>query len=127
VLCLWKKSSWRCPEMVAQPGLAASFILISFTLLCFTEGLAAAQSWNAEKGVPILSGSAGTFSFVTAGQQRLDAQINPVLLVPLGDRWLVESRARFEGAFQRPPDGGPYGGPVSKNLDYLSLALLNPR
>ena len=77
MLCLWKKSSWRCPEMVAQPGLAASFILISFTLLCFTEGLAAAQSWNAEKGVPILSGSAGAFSFVTAGQQRLDAQINP--------------------------------------------------
>jgi hypothetical protein len=127
LLCLWKKSSWRCPEMVAPPGLAASFILISLTLLCFTEGLAAAQSSNAEKGVPILSGSAGTFSFVTAGQQRLDAQINPVLLVPLGDRWLVESRAGFEGAFQRPPDGGPYGGPVSKNLDYLFLALLNPR
>jgi len=55
---------------------------------------------------------------VTAGQTQLDAQINPVLLLPLGDRWLVESRAEFQGAFQRPPGGGPFGGPVSKNLDY---------
>jgi hypothetical protein len=45
----------------------------------------------------------------------------------LGDRWLAESRAEFEGAFQRPPDGGPYGGPVSKNLDYAQLDYIaNP-
>ena len=53
----------------------------------------------------------------------LDAQLNPVLLLPLGDRWLVESRAEFEGAFERPPGGGAYGGPVSKNLDYLQAGL----
>ena len=86
-----------------------------------------AQSSGSEKPVPILTGTAGTFSFVTAGQQTLDAQINPVLLVPLGDHWLVESRAEFEGAFQRPPGGGPYGGPVSKNLDYLQADYIaNP-
>jgi len=96
-------------------------------LLCTTAGPAQAQSSGAEKPIPILTGTAGTFSFVTAGQQTLDAQINPVLLVPLGDRWLVESRAEFEGAFQRPPGGGPYGGPVSKNLDYLQADYIaNP-
>ena len=83
------------------------------------SGLAQAQTPDAEKPVPILSGTAGTFSFVTAGQNQLNAQVNPVLLLPLGDNWLLESRAEFQGAFQRPPDGGPYGGPVSKNLDYL--------
>jgi hypothetical protein len=113
--------------MVAPPALAASFLLLSLTLLCFTEGLAAAQSSALEKPVPILSGTAGTFSFVTAGQQELNAQVNPVLLLPLGGHWLVESRAEFEGAFQRPPDGGPYGGPVSKNLDYLEADYIaNP-
>ena len=56
---------------------------------------------------------------MTAGHKLIDTQINPVLLVPLGDRWLVESRAEFEGEFQRPPGGGPFGGPVHKHLDYL--------
>src|SRR5260370_37447573 len=95
------------------------FLLLCIGLLGFTAGLASAQSFGVEKPVPILTGTAGAFSFVTAGQQQLDAQINPVLLLPLGDRWLVEGRAEFQGAFQRPPNGGPYGGPVNKNLGYL--------
>jgi hypothetical protein len=92
-----------------------------------TGGVAAGQSPDVEKPVPILSGSAGYFNFVTAGQNQVDAQINPVLLVPLGERWLVEARAEFEGAFQRPDGGGPYGGEVSKNLDYLQADFIaNP-
>jgi hypothetical protein len=126
LLYLWKKSSPRRWELVARPVLAVAFLFVFLTPSCFT-GLVAAQSSGAEKPVPILSGTAGAFSFVTAGQQELNAQINPVLLVPLGDRWLIESRAEFEGAFQRPPGGGPYGGPVSKNLDYLEADYIaNP-
>jgi hypothetical protein len=126
LLYLWRKSSPRRRERVARPALAAAFLFLFLTLLCFT-GLAAAQSPDVEKPVPILSGTAGAFSFVTAGQQELNAQINPVLLLPLGDRWLIESRAEFEGAFQRPPEGGPYGGPVSKNLDYLEADYIANR
>jgi hypothetical protein len=74
-----------------------------------------------DRPVPILTGSAGYFTSVTAGQTELNAQINPVLLLPLGDHWLVESRAEFEGAFARPDGGGPYGGMVSKNLDYAQV------
>ena len=80
-----------------------------------------------DKPVPILSGSFGTFSFITAGQNLIDTQINPVLLVPLGNRWLVESRAEFEGQFQRPSGGGPYGGPVNKHVDYAQVDYIaNP-
>jgi hypothetical protein len=90
-------------------------------------GQATAQSSDVEKAVPILTGSAGYFNFVTAGQNQIDEQINPVLLVPLGDHWLVESRMECEGAFQRPSSGGPYGGEVSKNLDYLQADYIaNP-
>jgi hypothetical protein len=122
VLFLLQKDGSRRWLGAATPGLLGLF----FLLLCFTAGLAAAQS-DIAKPIPILSGTAGTFSFVTAGQQQLNAQINPVLLVPLGDRWLVESRAEFQGSFQRPPDGGAYGGPVSKNLDYLEADYIaNP-
>jgi hypothetical protein len=68
---------------------------------------AAAQSPELDKPVPLLTGSIGNFSFVTGGNNLLDSQVNPVLLVPFGDRWLIESRAEFEGQFQRPPAEGP--------------------
>jgi hypothetical protein len=110
-----------------RPVLTAAFLFLFLTLVCLTGVVASAQSPGVEKAVPILSGTAGAFSFVAAGQQTLDAQINPVLLLPLADHWLIESRAEFEGAFQRPPGGGPYGGPVSKNLDYLEADYIaNP-
>jgi hypothetical protein len=80
-----------------------------------------AQSLDNEKPIPILSGSAGAFSFVTNGQNVIDTQINPVLLVPFGDHWLIESRAEFEGEFQRPEGGGPYQGPVDKHVDYAQI------
>ncbi|HXJ87250.1 MAG TPA: hypothetical protein VMS18_10565 [Candidatus Binatia bacterium] len=86
-----------------------------------------AQTEPAGKPVPILSGSFGAFSFVTGGQNLFDSQINPVLLVPLGDRWLIESRAEFEGEFQRPPGGGPYGGPVDKHVDYAQVDYIADR
>jgi hypothetical protein len=86
-----------------------------------------AQTADTGKPIPILSGSGGAFSFVTGGQNLIDTQINPVLLVPLGDQWLIESRAEFEGQFQRPPNGGPYQGPVTKHVDYAQLDYIaNP-
>jgi hypothetical protein len=40
---------------------------------------------------------------------------------------LIESRAEFEGQFQRPPGGGPYGGPVDKHVDYAQIDYIaNP-
>ena len=95
--------------------------------LLLTSTLAGAQTAGTEKSVPILSGSIGTFSFVTAGQNVIDLQINPLLLVPLGDRWLIESRAEFECQDQRPPDGGAYGCPLTKHVDYAQLDYIaNP-
>jgi hypothetical protein len=96
----------------------AACVLLFFWLF---PALSRAQTSSTNSPVPILTGTAGYFTFVTAGQTELNAQINPVLLLPLGDHWLVESRAEFEGVFQRPPGGGPYGGPVSKNLDYAQV------
>jgi hypothetical protein len=87
----------------------------------------AAAETPADKPVPILSGSFGYFNFVSGGQNLIDTQINPILLVPVGDHWLIESRAEFEGEFQRPDGGGSYAGPVTKHLDYLQADYIaNP-
>jgi hypothetical protein len=90
-------------------------------LLCLLAAANSPAQTLEDKPVPILSGSVGTFSFVTGGHNVIDTQINPVLLVPIGEHWLIESRAEFEGEFQRPANGGPYGGPVDKHVDYAQL------
>jgi hypothetical protein len=77
-------------------SLRAAHVLLVF---CSLPAFLLAQTPSSDSPIPILSGSARYFNFVAAGQNQLDAQINPVLLLPLGDRWLVESRAEFDGAF----------------------------
>jgi len=56
---------------------------VLFALLL--AGASPAQT-EADKPVPILTGNIGTFSFVTGGQNVIDTQLDPVLLVPLGDK-----------------------------------------
>lgn len=106
------------PGVCARTGpVCRVFVLLA----CVSSVPLLAQTPDSDRAVAILSGSVGYFNFVTGGQNEIDAQIDPVLLLPLGDRWLVESRAGFEGQFQRPDGGGAYGGVVARNLDYLQL------
>jgi hypothetical protein len=96
-------------------------------ILLLVPAWISAQTADSEKPVPILTGSIGTFSFVTGGENLIDTQINPLILLPLGDHWLIESRAEFEGQFQRPLTGGPYQGPVTKHVDYAQIDYIaNP-
>jgi hypothetical protein len=111
---LWTNTVFRCRLRKVLPTLAGLILLPAWAPVS-----AVAQTPNADKPIPILSGSAGYFTNVAGGQTQLDTQFNPVLLLPLGERWLVEARGEFEGKFQRPAGGGPYGGPVDKHLDYL--------
>jgi hypothetical protein len=113
-----KKSAFRCRRSLAH--LAGVLLLVALSALQIAAQTPDQDQEN-EKPVPILTGSAGAFSFVTGGQNLIDTQINPILLVPFGDHWLVEARAEFEGQFQRPPGGGPYGGPVNKHVDYAQV------
>ena len=113
--------SYRYRKTTSRRGQGIFLRSLALFLLVLPPAWTAAQTPDADKPVPILTGNAGTFSFVTGGQNLIDTQFNPILLVPLGDRWLVESRTAFEGQFQRPPGGGPYGGPVTKHVDYAEI------
>ncbi len=100
-------------------------------LLCLFSSLLNAQTADlapeTERPVPILTGNAGYFTNVNGGKTQLAPSITPVLLVPLGDRWLVESRAEFKGEFERPDGGGSYGGKVEQGLDYLQVDYIANR
>lgn len=97
-----------------------------FLLLLFPE-LVFAQTYGADKPVPILTGNAGFFTNVEAGKTEIVSEVNPVVLVPLGDHWLIEARGEFEGEFARKNGDGPFGGQVGKELAYLQADyIVNP-
>jgi hypothetical protein len=100
---------------------------VSMVLLCLIPTLLIAQTQNPERPVPLLTGSAGFFSNVNAGQAQLVPEINPLVLWPLDERWLIETRGEFHGQFERLPGGGPYGGKVEKELDYLQVDYIADR
>jgi len=101
--------------------------LIFVLLLCPLSTLCVAQSIDADRPVPLLTGNAGFFTNVVGGQTQLVPEVNPVILLPLGDRWLIESRGEFKGEFERAAPGAPYGGTVDKELDYLQADFIaNP-
>lgn len=96
-------------------------------LLCLAPAPSSAQAVDTERPVPILTGNAGFFTNVNAGQAQLVPEINPVVLMPVGNRWLIEARGEFKGEFERPPGGGSYGGKVEKELDYLQADYIANR
>lgn len=62
------------------------------------------------------------------GNPTLVSIISPVLLVPLGNNLVFESRAAFEGDFQRRNgNSGDFTGAIHKSLDYAELDYIGNR
>ena len=80
------------------------------------------------KPVPLLTGSAGFISDFTGGQPDLHPIATSLVLVPIGQRWLFETRATFEtDMVQVPGRTGFHGGPVQKEVEYAQLDFIaNP-
>ena len=76
---------------------------------------------SAQENIPIISGGAGFLSSTQGGTNVLQPVLAPVLVVPLGDRWLIESRADLRIVdFQQGP-GGNYQNESFATLEYLQL------
>lgn len=95
-------------------------------LLCLAPRLLA-QAADTERPIPILTGNAGFFTHVNGGKSELVPEIHPVILFPIGNRWLIEARGEFEAEFERPDGGGAYRGKVDKGLDYLQADFIANR
>ncbi len=80
------------------------------------------------KPVPLLQGSAGFITNFEGGQPDLHPIVTPVVLLPIGQRWLFETRATFENDLVAVPGRpGFHGGPVEKEVEYAQLDFLaNP-
>lgn len=102
---------------------AARLLLV----LWLAPAIAPAQTAVSESPVPLLTGNAGYFTKIQGGNVAIVPEINPVLLIPVGENWLVEARGEFEGDFERKNGNGSYGGQVQKELNYLQVDYIaNP-
>jgi hypothetical protein len=103
-------ASTRGVAMVARVLLASMLIL------------SALSGASAQSDIPILSGGAGFFSATQGKNTFFQPVIAPVLVVPLGEKWLVESRADLRGFISRENGTtGPYQGQFLSTLEYLQL------
>jgi hypothetical protein len=102
-------------------------LVLVATLLAFP---AAAQTQPDEevKPIPLLTGSAGFITNFTDGQPDFHPIVTPLLLIPIGQRWVFETRATFEtDLVQVPGESGYHGGPVDKEVEYVQLDFIaNP-
>ena len=110
--------------MVIPAVLAALLLSVLFAFS------AAAQTRQDEevKPVPLLTGSAGFITTFDGGEPHLHPIVTPLVLVPIGQRWVFETRATFEtDMVQVPGESGFHGGAVAKEVEYAQLDFIaNP-
>lgn len=107
---------------------SGGWLAVLFLSLCLSMP-ASAQTPDVSGAptVPLVSGGVAFVPFVQGGQTTLVSIFSPVVLVPLGDNWLIESRGAFEGGFTRRNGTGPFGGKIEKSLEYLQVDYIaNP-
>ena len=94
-------------------------MLLILPLLLFGVSFVWAQD------VPVLSGGAGFFDEDNGGANFFQLVLAPVLVVPLGEKWLIESRADLREVYSRENGtSGPYQGQFFGTLEYLQLDYL---
>ena len=115
------RSAFKCSVSLTV-CLVASFI-------CLAQQDAAAPPFVGEtKPVPVLSGGVAFVPTWNVGNPTLVSIISPVLLVPLGNKFLFESRAQFEGDFQRRNgNSGDFTGAIEKSFEYMELDYVRNR
>lgn len=87
-------------------------------LLLFSIAMPAQE--DGSKAIPILTGSVGHFTRVNGGQYQDASSVSPLLLLPLGERWLVEAKGNLSDTFTRNARGD-YDGAISYGLGYAQV------
>jgi hypothetical protein len=92
--------------------------LLILALLALSGG----RTLLAQENVPVISGGLQFESTTNSGVTTFQPVIQPVVLVPLGDHWLIESRGTIdEFVFRENGTSGPYHALTFSTVDYLQL------
>ncbi len=73
---------------------------------------------------PLISGAFGFASTTNGGQTVLQPVVAPVLDLPLGDKFLIESRADIRGFYSQENGNGSYRGQFFTSLAYAQVDYL---
>lgn len=119
------KSELSVPKLRGQWN-RLSFVRLILFVAIISASPVKVQSQDADgpKPVPVFSAGMGFITQFQGGQPHLDPLVSPIFLVPLGDRWLIESRDTFESDLTPPPGSGTFRGKVEKEVDYLQLDFI---
>jgi len=122
-----RKCLTRCYRFPTPHRHAVIALLLALSTLA-PSAFAQAGSDEEAKPIPLLTGSTGFISNFTGGQPDLHPIVTPLVLVPIGSRWLFETRATFENDLVEVPGRpGFHGGPVQKEVEYAQLDFIaNP-
>jgi hypothetical protein len=77
--------------------------------------------------VPIFSAGLAYNTFIQGGTPNLHPLVSPVILIPFGQNWLIESRDTFEINLAPVPGENGYKGYLQKEVDYLQLDYIANR
>jgi hypothetical protein len=101
-------------------------ILLVLGLMLLVAAGAPAQApvyTKPESGAPILTGYVGTAFDFQPGQQQILPTLSPIILIPLGDRWLIESEGEFEGTYAH-QTGQPWDHQWANGVEYAQLNFI---
>ena len=73
-----------------------------------------------ESPVPVITGFGGFTTTFEPGQQTLQPTIAPIVLIPLGQNWLIEGEGEFEGSYTHQTNQ-PWEREWDKGLEYLQV------
>jgi hypothetical protein len=134
---LWHAAASLLALSRAILGRSALILFLALAVSCACVGAAQAQSPSPPqsqpsstsvdpdatdaKPVPILSAGMGFIVPIEDGSTHLAPLISPVLVIPIGEHWLIESRATFESDLVQPSGSSAFRGVVQKEVDYAQL------
>jgi hypothetical protein len=116
------------PRVGLHRSFACRVVLFGLiTVFLATQSKARTPAEEEVKPVPLLTGSAGFITTFDAGEPHLHPIATPLVLVPIGQRWVFESRATFETDMVQVPGQSGFHGSVEKEVEYAQLDFIaNP-
>ncbi len=108
------------PKKVAQAGLLGLTLLASVAV--WAQDTSQDQPLDVVnlKAIPVLTGYTSYFTKVTAGQYSDAPGVTPLLLIPVGDRWLLEGRGSYSDTFSKNA-AGDFAGHTSYGVGYAQV------